>query len=381
MTGLRLGSIGGFPLRIDLSWVILFFLVLWSFTTAVFPAAVPGLARSHYLGMGLAASLLFFGSLVAHEVAHAVVARRSGVPVEGISLFLLGGMARTRKEAATPGDELRIAIAGPLASLALAAVLAAFWGAAAATGSGGPVTGVLRYVAFLNLALALFNLLPGFPLDGGRVFRAIVWAATGDVTRATRTASTTGRLIGYALVLLGLVAAFTGNVVGGLWMVFIGWYLRQAALSGLEQHVLRSLLARVLAADAMTPAPVTVTPELSLRSLLDDYLLGRGYASLPVLEQGRAIGIVTLPQLRAVPDGQWPARTVREVMLPLTPSLSVAPDTTLLEAIERLGGSPVRRILVERDGVLVGIIAPTDITRWLEGSGEKGPAAVSAARE
>jgi Zn-dependent protease/CBS domain-containing protein len=376
MRGVRLGSPLGFPLRVDLSWIILFFLVLWSFMTAVFPQRLPYQARSAYLAMGAAAALLFFASLVAHELAHSVVARRKGMRVEGITLFLLGGMAQTRAEAATPRDEFEIAVVGPLMSLAVAAVLAPLALLGARAGLPPALTEVARYVAVLNVALALFNLLPGFPLDGGRVLRAAVWAVSGNATTGTRFAAAAGRVIGYALIAVGLLAAFTGSVVGGLWAVFVGWYLRQAAVSGLEQHMLRGLLARVAATDLMTPDPEVVGPELSLQQLLDQYFVGRGYASLPVVEAGRAIGIITLPRLRAVPHEAWQYRSVREVMLPLSDELCVTPETSLLDIIEDLGRSPARRLLVARDGVLLGIIAPTDVTHWLEGGRRAEAAAV-----
>jgi Zn-dependent protease len=242
----RLGSVLGFPLRLDVSWALLFLLLLWSFRVVVFPATVPGLDSAAYLGMALAATLGFCAALLAHELAHAVVARRAGVTVEGITLFLLGGMARTRAELPDPGTELRIASAGPLLSLALGGALAGLALAATLAGLPPAPTAVVQQLAWLNLGLAAFNLLPGFPLDGGRVLRAVLWGMTGDIRGATRTASGVGRAIGYALITLGGFMAVAGNVMGGVWSVCLGWYLRQAALSALEQHMLRTGPARAV---------------------------------------------------------------------------------------------------------------------------------------
>ncbi len=239
MSSFRAGAISGFEIRIDSSWFVLFFLMLWSFSAAVFPARFPGLSGVAYFTMGAAATLLLFASLLAHELAHSVVARAKGIPVEGITLFIFGGMARTSMEAESPGDEFQIAGVGPLASIAIAGLLGLVWWGGEAFGLGVEVRGVAGYLAILNLALAFFNLLPGFPLDGGRLFRSAVWKATGDLTRATRYASIGGRVIGYLLIGLGLLQGYAGAWIGGLWLVFIGWFLKNAAVMGLRQHMAR----------------------------------------------------------------------------------------------------------------------------------------------
>jgi len=366
MNGFRLGRVLGFEIRVDFSWFIIFFLILWSFSFTVFPQATPGLARSTYVIMGISGAVLFFASLLLHELSHSIVARRKGIVVEGITLFIFGGVARTRSEAETPGDEFAIAGVGPLTSLLLAI---GFWGAALLAENGGlgdAVTTVLFHIAVLNLALAVFNLLPGFPLDGGRLFRSVVWRFTGSLERATRIATAGGRWVGYAMVAWGILEAFTGQVLGGLWLVFIGWYLRNAAVMSYQQHRIRDVLAGVRAHQTMSPSPVTVRAELTLQQLMEDVFQRSRHVAFPVISDGAAVGLVTLHQLRDVPRDTWPYVTVHKIMIPIADSLVVDPDENMMIVLDRLQASPARRVLVMRGGQLVGIITATDLAHWLE---------------
>jgi len=366
MNGFRLGSVLGFKIRLDFSWFVIFFLVLWSFTMAVFPAQMPGLGTAVYFIMGLSGALLFFASLVAHELSHSVVARLKGIPVEGITLFIFGGMAHTKMEAERPGDEFAIAGVGPLMSVVIAIVLGALAWLFATQGWSDPTAIVLQYVAFLNVLLAVFNLLPGFPLDGGRLFRAVVWKVTGDLTRATRVASAGGRWLGYLLVGIGLWLAFRGDVVGGLWLVFIGWFLRNAAAASYRQHLIRDVLDDVSARQTMTPVPVTVPADLPLAELMEDYFMRRRYISYPVEDGGAPIGIVTLNQAKEVPREEWGTRTVRDTMAPIDDALAVTPDTPMTTVLDKLRASPVQRLLVVQNGTLEGLITARDVAAWLE---------------
>jgi Zn-dependent protease/predicted transcriptional regulator len=366
MGDFRLGSVFGFEIRIDFSWFIIFALILWSFSFGVFPASFPGLGPVSYIGMGVAATLLFFASLLAHEISHSLVARSKGVPVEGITLFIFGGMARTRLEAEEPGDEFLIAVVGPVSSIVIGALFGLVWWVGTRAGWSPAVTGVAAYLGVLNVALAVFNLLPGFPLDGGRLFRSIVWKITGDVTRATRVASTGGRWLGYILVGLGILQAFGGNVLGGLWLVFIGWFLRNAAIASYEQHLIRMVLEGVRAADTMTRNPETVEPDLTVQQLVDDYFLRQRYQAYPVAEDGRPVGIVTLHQVKELPREEWPRRTVRSIMAAAEDGLTVRPEEPMTRVLEKMEGSSVRRVLVTRDGHLEGIITAADVAAWLD---------------
>ncbi|MBX6364895.1 MAG: site-2 protease family protein [Gemmatimonadetes bacterium] len=365
MGSFRLGSILGFEIRIDYSWFVIVLLILWTLSQGVFPVAYPGLARGIYLAMGAAGTVLFFMSLLGHELSHSLVARGKGIPVEGITLFIFGGMARTRMEAESPGDEFVIAGVGPLTSVALGGLFALLAWAGAQAQVSVAWTGVAAYLAEINIALAVFNLLPGFPLDGGRLFRSALWKLTGSLERATRWATNGGIWIGYAIVAFGIFQVFAGNLTGGMWMVFIGWFLRNAAMTSYRQFRLQAVLEDVPARDLMTRAPETVPGDLSLRDLVATRFLRRRFQGYPVTDAaGHAVGIVTLHQVREVPEDEWDRRTVADIMAPAD-GLLVRPEDSMVTVLERMQASPTRRVLVARDGVVEGIVTPSDVAGWL----------------
>lgn len=310
MRDFRLARILGFEVRIDASWFVIFFLVLWSFSVAVFPARVGGLSGGVYFALGLIGSLLFFATLLAHELAHSIVARAKGIGVEGITLFVFGGVARTRSEARTPGDEFVIAGVGPLASVLIAIALFGLAVSGNSLGLGIAPVVLLEYIAMLNLALAIFNLLPGFPLDGGRMFRAVVWKVTGSMRRATRIATRGGRWIGYALIALGIWSALRGAMVGGLWLALIGWFLRNAAISTEREQLAHQLLEGVRADQVMT--------------------------------------------------------RVREIMTPIAQEQIVSVDDEMPHVLERVRASPSHTVAVIDHGHVAGVITPGEIAAWLE---------------
>ncbi len=369
MASIQLGRIAGFRFGVDYSWFIIFFLILWSFTAGVFPAQVPGLGTGVYVVMGVAGTLLFFASLVLHELSHAVIARRRGIEVESITLFLLGGVARTRAEATTPGDEFRIAAVGPLMSLLIATVLLALALLGRTMGWHPAPVVVLQYIALLNFVLAGFNLLPGFPLDGGRVLRAAVWHYTGDAMKAARVAAASGRVMAWVLFALGAFEIFGGAVLGGVWLILIGWFIRNAADAGYQQHVLRSTLGGLLARDTMTPAPRTIEPHLTLERLVGEYFMHTRFLSFPVVSDERPLGIITLNQVKAVPRDDWPQRTVADTMTKVEEGIAVSGADSMLTVMERLQASPVRRLLVVENGALIGYITGHDVAGWIEKSG------------
>ncbi|MCF4967298.1 site-2 protease family protein [Nostoc sp. CMAA1605] len=372
MQGFRLGSIFGFEIRIDLSWLLIFFLVLWTLSAGLFPANYPGLDNITYLGMGIVATLLFFASLLAHEISHSFVARSKGIPVEGITLFIFGGVSRTRVDASTPGDEFQIAIIGPVTSLILAALFALLWYIGHIAGWSVVVNGVTSYLASINLALAIFNMLPGFPLDGGRVFRSLLWKYTNNLKKATQIASTGGKWLGYLLIALGLLQMFGGAVIGGLWLILIGWFLYTAAEASYEEILLRTSLQGVRAREIMTPYPETVDANLTLQELVDKYFLSRRYQSFPVMADSQPIGMITLNQVRDIPRDEWTHRTVQETMIPTEQGLSANPEEPMPQILQKMQESGVRRVLVTQDGLLAGIITANDIANWLQRRREFG---------
>lgn len=381
MRGFRLGRIFGLEISIDLSWLIILVLVVWSFSTALFPSVAPDLPGSTHAVMGVVAALLFFGSLLAHEIAHSLVAEAKGIEVEAITLFIFGGVSRMRDEARTPEDEFLIAVVGPVSSLLIALL---FWGvhtAAGAAGWGTAVVEVTRYLAYLNVLLAGFNLLPGFPLDGGRLFRAAVWWWKEDLETATRWASLGGQALGMLLAGFGLLQLFAGNLLGGLWLGFIGWFLANGAKMSYRQHILRAGMEGVTAADAMTPDPDVVGPDLTVARLVEEHFLRSKHGAYPVVEDGEPIGLVTMEETREVPRDRWEEVRVREVMVPVDEEVRVAPGEELFEVIRKLGASPARRVLVvDENGGLAGIVSARDVTAWLAlrgGQGVRPPAAAA----
>jgi Zn-dependent protease len=368
MSDFRLGSVLGFEIRIDFSWFVIFLLILWSFSAGVFPTQYPSLTTAAYLAMGTIGSLLFFCSLLSHELAHSRVARAKGIPVESITLFIFGGMARTKVETEEPADEFLIAAVGPLSSLLIAGLFAGVWWLGGQAG-WTPIAGVARYLAFLNALLAAFNLLPGFPLDGGRLFRSVVWKVTGDLTKATRWASAGGRLLAYLLIGFGVLQLFTGAALGGLWLIFIGWFLRNAAAMSLEQHVVRNILEGVTAREIMSAGPVSVGPDLTLSDLVEAYLLEERHHSFPVIEQGRPVGLVTLQHVKQVAREEWASRRVRDVMTGVG-AITVKPQDDVTEVLERMQSADERRVLVVEEGALLGIISASDVAGWIQRSQE-----------
>jgi Zn-dependent protease/CBS domain-containing protein len=362
----RLGRIAGIDVSIHASWLVVFGLVVWSLASGYLPALYPGWAPTTYLLTAIVAALLLFGSVLAHELSHSVVARARGLPVRGITLFIFGGVANIGREASRPLDEFLMAIVGPLSSLLLAAL---FWTAStlARPIAATPAHAILAYLATLNTALALFNLLPGFPLDGGRVLRSILWGATADFRRATQIAAMTGNAVAYLFILGGLWIAFVrGDFFNGIWLAFIGWFLNNAADASRRQVEMQYRLAGVRVGDIMNPAPVVVEPEVTLRDLVNDYVLRRGVRALPVVEGDRLVGIITLSDIKEVPQEQWSTTTVGEVLRRRTGPVVATPRQDLASAITALAEGDLNQLPVVEDGRLVGLLTRSDIIRYFQ---------------
>jgi Zn-dependent protease/predicted transcriptional regulator len=366
MRGTRVGSIFGIDIRIDASWFVILLLVFWTLSRGVFPASHPGQSTAVYFAMGAAGTVLFFMSLLAHELSHSLVARRRGVEVREITLFIFGGMARASSEFGKPADELVVAAAGPVASLLIAALFQGVAWSGTLLGAPPAFIAVASYLAMINTVLAVFNMFPGFPLDGGRVLRALIWHRTGDLKRATRIAAGGGRVFSFMLMAFGLLSLLAGNLVGGVWLLLIGWFVRAAADASFEQVLMRDRLAHARAQDIMTPHPRTVPPDLALSELVEQHVLGGRFQSYPVVEHGHAVGLITLECVRSVPKAEWATRTVREAMVPIGTDVAIEPEDPVSSALDRLSSSRLRRLLVTHDGQLLGIISLTDVAHWLE---------------
>lgn len=363
--GIPLFKIAGIQINLDFSWLIIFVLVMWSLSAGYFPQHIPDRGPGVYWISGFVATMLFFASILTHELAHALMARRCGIAIPAITLFVFGGMAHMTEEAKNPTTELRIAIVGPLTSLALAA---AFWGLATllTVTPPSPVMVLCAYLAYINLALGVFNLLPGYPLDGGRVLRAIWWWKTGSLTQATRVASDMGKGLAFVLMALGAVQIFSGVLIGGLWLLFIGMFLRGLAEGGYQQTVIQQALEGVEVQQVMIYDVVTVPSESTLNEVVNDYFLRYGYGGFPVVRDGHVVGVISLAHIKTIPDKERGEKTVHEVMIPLGDQIRITPDASLAEALQKMAHEETGRLIVMQNGKMAGLLTHTGVLRVLE---------------
>ncbi len=364
--GFSLGRWFGFEVRIDYSWFLIFFLVVWTLSVDVFPNELRGYPETAYWIMGVVAALLLFLSVLLHELSHSAVARRRGIHVEGITLFIFGGVAQTSMEASRPVDEFLLTAAGPLASVVLAGMFYGLGVLADFAGWSGPATEIAGYLAFLNLALAIFNLVPGFPLDGGRLLRSTVWHFTGSLRKATRWATTAGRGFGYLMILVGLWFLWQGALLNGMWLAFIGWFLSNAASNSWRQFVSRQILADVPVSRALQPLPPPVEADRSLADVIDEPFLRTGVGAVPVLRDGRLVGVLSVEDVVDVPPAERAATRVAGVMTPIGEVPTVPVGTDLDSVLGRLRAGDGTRLLVVDGERLVGILTPHDVVGWLE---------------
>jgi Zn-dependent protease len=356
----------GFPVSVHPSWLAIFLLLTWSLATGWFPLRQGDLSVGSYYAMGAVGALALFGCIVLHELAHALVARHRGMHISGITLFLFGGVAQLGEEPPTPATEFQVAIAGPVAS---ALIALAAWGLAAlgrAAAWPDPAVGVLDYVAAVNFVLVAFNAVPAFPLDGGRVLRSALWRLRGDLRWATRVASTVGGGFGALLVALGILSAFTGSVLGGVWFALIGLFVRGAALGGYRQLVLRQVLEGEPAARFADKSITPVSPWLSIQELVEGHVYrGRAHA-YSVAENGRLLGMITTSDLRSVPRDRWHHMRVRDLMVAPSSENSITPDVDAMTAFRKMTSSGRPRLMVtDRDG-RVGILTLKDLLEVAE---------------
>ena len=357
----RLGRVAGIEVGAHWSWLLVVALIVWSLADNVFPSVNPGLSDATYIAMAAVATALFFASLLLHELGHAIQARREGMPIEGITLWVFGGVARLRGEPPSAGADLRVAAAGPAVSLVLGLL---FLAAALALPLPDEVDGVCFWVGQINLLLLMFNLIPAFPLDGGRILRAILWARRRDLASASRTAAKLGGGFARLMIAAGLALVMFVGDVGGLWLAFIGWFLLVAADAELETLAAREALRGLSAAQAMVPDPVTVDAATSLQGFINGVFLSTRHTAYPVLDAGRPVGIVGFRRALEVPREDWPTTDVDEIMVDAAEA-SIAPETPLTDAFTRLGDSDLRRLLVLADGALAGLLSTTDVSRLL----------------
>lgn len=342
-TNLKLGKFFGIPVGVSWSWFLVFGLVTWSLAVGYFPAEYRNLSTATYWVLGALTSILFFGSVLAHEFGHSLVALRDKVPVRGITLFIFGGVAQIEKEPPSASSEFRIAIAGPLTSFALAGIFFAIY---QLDRSVPFLAAPSIWLARINLTLALFNLIPGFPLDGGRVLRSIVWAITNNFKRATQVASFSGQLIAFGFIGFGIFTALSGNFFNGLWFAFIGWFLQNAASASLAQVNMQDHLSGVKVSQVMIRDIEEVPGNLTLSQLVEEHVLVGGNRLFFITENGQLLGMLTLKDITRVPREQWSRTLVYETMTPYNRLLWVDPDTSLLSAIKMMDHANVAQVPV-----------------------------------
>jgi len=377
MPSWEIGRALGIPIRVHASWFLVFLLVMWTLATGFLPENLPGLSPERYWAMSGMAALLLFLSVLLHELGHSYVALRYRIPIEQITLFIFGGVAYMRKEAPTPRAEFLIAIAGPAVSFLLGGMCLGVVEMSGATGNRGGWKGLMMLGSLLgivNLQLGLFNLIPGFPLDGGRVLRAGLWAWGKDFYRATKQAAMVGLGFGVLLGLVGIVVVF-GALSGALpvsmtsnggWVIFIGMFLFAAALASRRQAALRQSLATVPVRDLMVRTVTSIPQNCPLDEAVNQYFRPYGYGGFPVLEDGQLVGLITVMEVQTVPTPLWPWRRVGQVMRPLSPSLVVTPDVPVIQAMEHMAREGWDRLVVVQEGQVVGLVTHSAILHFFQ---------------
>lgn len=368
-TGMRLGYIWGIPIGLHLSWFLIFALLTWSLSTGYFPAEYPQLSGITHVVLGVVTSILFFASVLAHELGHAYLALRNKIPVKSITLFIFGGVAQIGQEPQSPGVEFRIAIAGPLVSLGLAGL----FGITFLLDQAIPLLAAPSlYLMRINLILALFNMIPGFPLDGGRVLRAIVWRFTNSFQRATQIASISGQAVAFGFIGLGIFTIFSGQFFNGVWLVFIGWFLQNAAASTHAQANIQQHLRGISVGQVMSRECARVGSLIPISTLVEERVLTGGERCFFVADNGKLEGMLTLKDISKVPQPSWRFTTTRQAMMPANQLVSVTPETELMSALQTMDNANVAQVPVIVEGELVGVLSREQVVHYLRSRAELG---------
>ena len=364
-----LGRILGIPIGLDYSWFVIFALLTWMLADNYYPAEFKDWPPLLYWFMGAVTAVMLFGSVLLHELGHSVVALRYKIPVRSITLFLFGGVAQIGAEPPSAIAEFLIASAGPLVSLILAVL---FYAVQPLVGGTEPLLGLAKYLAYINLALVLFNLIPGYPLDGGRVFRAIVWAITGNLRRATLIAANVGRLFAFLFVFIGVWQMVSGNFGGGLWIAFIGWFLDTAASAQVQQVMIQGLLTGHTVSQTMSTHCAVVPADLTLQKLVDEHILGSGQRCFLVNHGDNTVGLMTLHRIKEVPRPDWATTSASQVMLPMEQLECIKPDAELWAALQKMDRDGVNQLPVIRDNDVIGMLSRQDVITFLRTLQELG---------
>jgi Zn-dependent protease/CBS domain-containing protein len=370
-SGFNLGKIFGIQFRLHYTWFFIFLLITVSLSWQVFPVFYPGWSQLLYWVVGIATSLLFFASVLAHELAHSLVGRANGVPIKSITLFIFGGMAQMTKEATKANAELKMAAAGPACSLAIGGIFALVW--FLTQDIAEPLSAMAFYLAQINALLAAFNLIPGFPLDGGRIFRSLMWRFSGNYQRSTRIATRVGQGVAYSFMLGGiLLMVFLHEWLGGLWIIFIGWFLQNAASASYRQVQWRQALSGLTASQIMTSDYIEVPPSLTVSELVKGYVLPRGHSFFLVTSQSGVKGILSLNNIKSVPQSSWDTTQLEKIMLPLDQLKLAHPQQDALSLVEKMEENELNQMPVVSEGKIIGLISRDSLIRFLRARSELG---------
>ncbi len=362
--GIPIGKLFGIDLRLNYSWFIVFAVVTYLLAHDYFPSLYPTWNPATRIVAGLVASLLLFVSLMAHELMHSVVAQKAGIPVKSITLFVFGGVSEITKEPEKPKDELFIALAGPLTSLVIGGIFWLIW--LVARDTSNVISSVAYWLGLTNVSLAVFNLIPGFPLDGGRVLRAILWWRKRNLRAATRIATNAGRVVGYILIFFGIWQIFLGLWVNGFWTAFIGWFLENAASGSYRQVALQDILQGHTTSEVLTRECSFISPDLTIQQLVNEQILTKGGHCFPVVVDGRALGLITLHDVRAIPRELWGTKKVGESMTPLDKVVAVSPQEDLTTVLQILTEKDINQVPVVEDGRVVGMVGRDNLLAFVK---------------
>jgi Zn-dependent protease/predicted transcriptional regulator len=366
-SSIPIGKAFGITLRLHYSWFIIFALVTWALTASYFPSYYPSWSIGTRIAAGLITSLLFFGSVLAHELMHSIISQRQGVPVKDITLFILGGVSQITEEPKEPKHEFNMAIVGPLTSLVIGGILwGIFFGIRNINNSTAEfVTPIVYWLGYINLALGVFNLIPGFPLDGGRVLRSLLWWRSHNLKSATRIASTIGRVVGFLFIFGGIYLIFTPYWLNGLWIAVIGWFLESAANNSYRQLLLQDMLRGHIASEVMSRDCVLIPPDTTVEHLVNENILTSGRRCFPVVADAKVMGLMTLHNIRAVPREQWGGATVKEAMTPFDKLRWVRPEDELSSVFRILTENNINQVPVVQDGQIVGMVTRENLLNFV----------------
>jgi len=365
--GVPIGKVFGISLRLHYSWFFIFALVTWALAAGYFPSEYPSWSLSVRVAAGLITSVLFFGSVMVHELMHSIVSQRQGIPVQSITLFFLGGVSQITSEPKRPADEFRMAIVGPLSSLVIGGVLLGIYfqlrsGSAFAAQFA---TAITYWLGIINLFLGVFNLIPGFPLDGGRVLRSLLWWRSRNLTSATRIASNVGRVVGFIFIFVGIYFIFTGNWFNGIWLALIGWFLESAAVGSYQQLLMQGMLKGHVASEIMSGDCIVVPPNMSIDQLVNGNILTSGRRCFPVGSGSEIMGLMTLHNVKEVPRDQWTTETVKEAMTPFDKLKWVRPDEELSSVLRILTENNINQVPVVQDNKIIGMVTRENLLNFV----------------